>query len=436
MYKANTLIKRIFKVAVILIFGFCIPLKVLNFALVDDVRSYTRVMLHEMYTQEENIDVLFIGSSHCYRTLNPGLIDNIWSKNTFNGGTSSQSLDGSYAILNEVAKNNDLETVYLEMFYVQMGGGYSNRTQLTSTYIIYDYLKPSINKYSYLLNAAPKENYIESFILARRNWKRIFEKGYINNLIEKKLSEEYKSYQYIDNGIEEYLGKGYVANYDSIEGGYISDGDFSPTRALSEDDIKYIKKIKALCDKKGIRLVLFSAPMPDFRVCATGNYDSYVNELNQLASDLDFEYFDFNLCKSEFLSLAETDFYDDQHLNHLGADKFSRSFAKFFLENNYSACMYESYAEKLNYMEDIPLGVIVSKEEADLKFETVIPREMTLYYEAQVEAENDVRLYKGNGGSFSLPIDLDKNNKINISLYYGENDQSLCTKYAYEVGGK
>ncbi len=123
MYKANTLIKRIFKVAVILIFGFCIPLKVLNFALVDDVRSYTRVMLHEMYTQEENIDVLFIGSSHCYRTLNPGLIDNIWSKNTFNGGTSSQSLDGSYAILNEVAKNNDLETVYLEMFYVQMGGG-------------------------------------------------------------------------------------------------------------------------------------------------------------------------------------------------------------------------------------------------------------------------------------------------------------------------
>lgn len=123
MRKAKIAVNRLFKIVAILVLGILIPLKTLNYILVDDIRSYTRIMLHEMYHQEENIDVLFIGSSHCYRSLNPDVIDKIWNKNTFNGGTSSQCLDGSYAILNEVARENDLETVYLEMFYTQMGGG-------------------------------------------------------------------------------------------------------------------------------------------------------------------------------------------------------------------------------------------------------------------------------------------------------------------------
>lgn len=426
--------KRLYKIVAILVFGILIPLKVLNFILVDDVMSYTRVMFYEMYHQEENIDVLFIGSSHCYRSLNPKVIDEIWNKNTFNGGTSSQVLDGSYAILNEVAKDNDLETVYLEMFYTQMGGDYSKRTQLTSTYIIYDYLKPSINKYSYILSAAPKEYYIESFVMARRNWKRVFEKGYINSLIGKKLSDEYRNFQYIDHGMEAYLGKGYVANYNTLEGSYISEGHFAPTRALSEDDIKYIEEIKSLCDEKGIRLVLFSAPMSDFRLCDAGNYDSYINEINQLASDLNIEYFDFNLCKSDFLCLTEEDFYDDQHMNNVGADKFSSCFANFFIDDNHSAYLYESYAEKLADMEGKPLGIIVSKEDAGLKFETVTSGAINLHYVVQVEEEEGTKLYQGDGGTISIPIDSEKDMVISIILYDEENNKRLETMYSYEVG--
>lgn len=42
---------------------------------------------------------------------------------------------------------------------------------MTPTYIISDYLRPSIDKFLYLLNASGKEQYVHSFIVARRNWK-------------------------------------------------------------------------------------------------------------------------------------------------------------------------------------------------------------------------------------------------------------------------
>ena len=60
--------------------------KILWYILVDDTNAYTRTTLHELYTQEENIDILFLGSSHCYRSLDTTITDNVFNTNTFNGG--------------------------------------------------------------------------------------------------------------------------------------------------------------------------------------------------------------------------------------------------------------------------------------------------------------------------------------------------------------
>lgn len=48
--------------------------KFLRYMLTDDTASYTRLTFHEMYEQD-NIDVLFIGSSHCYRSFVPDILD-------------------------------------------------------------------------------------------------------------------------------------------------------------------------------------------------------------------------------------------------------------------------------------------------------------------------------------------------------------------------
>lgn len=87
-----------------------------DFLLVDDVHSYSRVMLQELYADAGNIDTLFLGSSHCYRSVDPAQVDAALGTHSFNAGSSQQLPDGSYYMLKEAAAQNPLKTVYLEMF--------------------------------------------------------------------------------------------------------------------------------------------------------------------------------------------------------------------------------------------------------------------------------------------------------------------------------
>ena len=65
--------------------------------LVDDTQSYTRLMMHEFYGQK-NIDVLFVGSSHCYAALDPSVTDEAFAANTFNAGSSLQSRPHCFSV--------------------------------------------------------------------------------------------------------------------------------------------------------------------------------------------------------------------------------------------------------------------------------------------------------------------------------------------------
>ena len=83
-----------------------------DFLLVDDIHSYSRVMLQELYADAGNIDTLFLGSSHCYRSVDPAQVDAALGTHSFNAGSSQQLPDGSYYMLKEAAAQNPLKTVY------------------------------------------------------------------------------------------------------------------------------------------------------------------------------------------------------------------------------------------------------------------------------------------------------------------------------------
>ena len=41
-----------------------LTLFLLGLLMFDDVHSYTRIMMHEMYEQDDNIDILLLGAHH------------------------------------------------------------------------------------------------------------------------------------------------------------------------------------------------------------------------------------------------------------------------------------------------------------------------------------------------------------------------------------
>lgn len=315
--------------------------------LMDDVNSYTRLMMHEFYRQE-NIDVLFVGSSHCYVSLDPRITDAYFEGNTFNAGSALQAQDASFALIREAVERYHVKQVYMEMYYLMMDNDeYQDREQLTGTYIVSDYMRPSLNKLNFLLQASSSRYYINSFIPARRNWEMLLHPSQIVDLLRRKMTAEYLRYL----PVEGYQAKGFVINEGSIPNGLLLDTagfDRLHPEAASADWLKTVREIIAYCEKKGVQLTLFSAPMTLFQTAAVGNYDDYISLVKSLTEGTAARYVDFNLCREEYFDQTPDLFSDAGHLNETGAERFSRVFAEYFTGRiPADELFYASMAEKI-----------------------------------------------------------------------------------------
>ena len=64
----------------------------LNFLLVDDLHAYSRVTLGEYYAQADAVDTVFVGSSHSYRSFDPGyLLTPFWAATALTLAPASSS---------------------------------------------------------------------------------------------------------------------------------------------------------------------------------------------------------------------------------------------------------------------------------------------------------------------------------------------------------
>ena len=319
----------------------------LRYLLTDDTRSYTRLMMHEFYRQE-NIDILFVGSSHCYGALDPEITDKLFQANTFNAGSSLQAQDASFALIREAVERFHVKHIFLEMYYLMMSNDeYKNREQLTGTYIISDYMRPSLNKARFLIQASSPKYYINSFLPARRNWERLLHPAEILDLLRKKQRDSYMNYEPFAG----YRTKGFVVNQGSIPNGLLLDTagfDAIHVENASADWERTIRDIIEYCGKRNVKLTLFSAPMTLFQTAGVGNYDEYIAHVRGLTEGTDAEYVDFNLCRESYFDQSPDLFSDAGHLNEAGAKAFSQVFSAYFTGKiTPGDLFYNSMAEKI-----------------------------------------------------------------------------------------
>lgn len=422
---------------------FCIINKVLCFLTVDDTNSYTRIMMHEFYYPDSNIDVLFLGGSHCYRSLDTRITDKVFRRNTFNAGSSNQSADGTYSLLCEAVKRNKVQKVYVEVGYAmpRYETWYKARTQMTGTYIISDYMKPSYDKVRFLLQASSAEHYANSFFPARRSWEKFFHPAEMLKLLQKKLSKEYREYGYVVNENEEYCGKGFVGDDTEIpKGGFYSMEEYQKIEdsRWSEDWQESIKQVIQLCEERDISLTFFSAPMPDFLLVASGDYDKYIEFMDALLEGSSARYYDFNLCKPQYLSLAENDFKDDNHLNTEGAEVFSKLFSEYFAGDlSGEDIFYGSYREKLAAQKDTVYGVVVqdNKEDGYLSLEAVTNAGSTkeISYIAERTDRNGQGVIQKNSICELLPYGSNETGTVDIRVYFkGVETNHISVPYGAE----
>lgn len=282
--------------------------------------AYSYMMMQEMYQCPENIDVLFLGSSHAYRSLDTALADEVLGKKTFNVGSDGQLFATSYYLLREVAEKNQLETVYLDTVF--MISARSIPENESSLYTISDHMKWSWNKVEYLWETGGIRSFVNGvFCTCRRNLRNI---NVIKNIRSRKLAVG--DYTELTNGMESYRGEGFVYMDMELEEGtdFKEKGeryDLTAEIPMVDDAYEYLIKIINYCQEKEIRLVLIDQPMPNELLSAVKGYDNYVSFLSGLSQEYGIDYMNFNLYKGYDKSLD--DYYDENHLNGAGAEKYT-----------------------------------------------------------------------------------------------------------------
>ncbi len=358
----------------------------IKYAILDDTLTISRVMMHDLYTEDDNIDILFCGASHCQLGFDTEVLDVGFERNTFNAGSSSQGLETTLALIKEAEKYHDLEQVYVDLDYSIVMRDTPN---LESIYIISDYMKPSLRKISYLLNATSFDYYVNSFMPLHKG------RGYTKNpqeiieILKKKNTSGYYNYLETDDS---YAGKGHIASRTVVKEGTLWCMEDSAQRSfdIPQQQQEYLKEIIQFCKKNNIRLTFVSLPVTDFHLEVMQNYDEYVLVIKDFLREYDMPYYDFNLCNPNVLNLQSDSYYnDDNHLNYNGTEVFGKVFADFFTGKIKEQDLFcNSYKQKRELCKPRVLGFEVTmkdhNDETLIEVEPIVnAEEMEVFCEVQ-----------------------------------------------------
>ncbi|MCI9480645.1 MAG: hypothetical protein HFI21_16915 [Lachnospiraceae bacterium] len=339
---------------VLFLFILGILFRAANYCLYND-NTYTRVMFHEMYNSEQ-IDAAFIGSSNVYRHFVP----EIWDKNlgmcTFNLGTSSQTPDDAYFIMKELFKNQSPKYCIYginSILFLDMDV-YNDPVK---SFIVFDYLKPSLNKCVYGYIAFQDKSLLNAWIPATRSTNMDLA-GTVKNVLSIKQTENYQGYGYeiYETPVEDYRGRGFVYSYKQTGKGEVGrlTGDNFSEYQVSDKYMFYVKKLKKLCCENDCELIFIVPPFPYASMAWQRDYQAIQDFYIDIADELDVILFNFDLSRPGYLFMEDSDFYDYGHMSGKGAEKFSRAASKLVKkyldgeEIDRNKYFYSSYEELLD----------------------------------------------------------------------------------------
>jgi hypothetical protein len=240
----------------------------------------------------KKVDILFVGSSHCYRSFDPRIFAEK-GFSIFNLGTSSQTPVHSEILLNEYIDKLNPNEIILEVFPFTFSTNV-NFSESSLDIISSD----SINKYFFnFFVLKPDIRYINLVIY--KFWKKI-----LNRKMQTKKNSSNIDEKYIFNG---YVEKKQI---------------FINQLKLAKQFLKYdnkqfqaLKNILNLCREKNIKFTLIFAPITNELYKSIINIDEFNFKMKYFGNYINFnENYKYN---------DTIDFYDSHHLNANGVKKLN-----------------------------------------------------------------------------------------------------------------
>ena len=374
------------------------------------IAVYSRIVGHKsdeikynvFFEQEEDFDVLFMGSSHVLNALLPMELWNDYGIVSYNMGGHGCTIPLSYWMLKMALEYTTPKLVVIDGYFIEKD--MKEIEEIGYAHISLDEFPMTKTKALAINDLFKNENKMEfywQFSLYHNRWSKLNKEDFI-----------YKSN--IEMGAEMRIG---VAEPKVVE--------VDKTEKLDKETVamEYMGKIIELCQSNGIEVLLTYLPYP---------VESYAeaNSMNAIAEKYGVNY--INFLEKEIVNY-ETDCYDENsHLNPSGAWKVTDYLGQFITENYAIEDQRgnESYSEKWDaYYKQY----ILSKEEKFIN--TELNNQLMLMYDndfnwgifiPDIEAFYEDKQQKSL--LFNLGVDDNKINKDEWVIIYIDN-KTGCIKY-------
>lgn len=305
-------------------------------AALNAVNAFTKQRFDDFYALDEDIDMVFVGSSHSYCTFDPANFEG----KSFQMGTPLQHPDTSYYELLEIYDYQNPETVVVEVYWDMLDDDFELK-QATS---LFEVMRNEERIEDYIENVFPdgdKVKYENDVIRFQQDYF-----AYAASRLESRLQNRFgvtkETVQSTGEGEEYYLADGYV--YCDI---IIPESEFNITNQFRNLDgknwefssvqKKWLEKIVALCNEKGSNLIFVTAPVANVSMDYIENYDEIHNKVAEFAKEMGVPYIDYNIVNRNEALLTNDNFRDDAHLNDSGVK---------IVDEHFSLWLKEVYSNK------------------------------------------------------------------------------------------
>lgn len=309
------------------------------------------------HTEDNLIDVVFVGTSHVYSSIMPGKLWSDYGISSFDLSVSGMGKESALQHIKYMLKTQSPKVVCVDMYALTFDGNldgndYRNFLSLPWSRESTDLINSEIT------DSEDRKNYYLRFPLIHTRYK------------------ELTKADFYDSDFAVY-GRGEYISYQSGGNADLSAGlNYSEIGELSEENVSWLLSLSELARENDFRLILYSTPCT-----MTESKQGTMNALTEFAKLNNIEFIDFNKMP-EVIDLfdEQDDFSDSSHLNSVGADKFTDWLGNYLvstddlddhrLDEAFALWDYDSayYLGKKNIQ---LLKIIKEQESADTLFETI-----------------------------------------------------------------
>lgn len=257
---------------------------------------------------ENSIDVLFLGSSQMFCTVMAQKLYEDYHINAYDFGAADQRILSTEYYFIEALKTQTPKIIMLEVCRIFMDCTDIGDTTLSWSYAPMKLSNEKVQSLYQITGGDCSKTFCNAIPLFQYHsrW---------NDIEADDFSYYFDDKEYYLRGFSPRYGN-YAKNYQ-----YLLNDD-GTIRKIPYENIEAISRIKQKCDERGIKLILFKTPAPDW-----SRNDSKI--VKEFMNDNHLEYLEMNDYYEE-IGLSVSDYYDEDHLNVEGAKK-TTSFLSHYL---------------------------------------------------------------------------------------------------------